>query len=88
MQFSSDDNTIEAAKIGIVDRIEGDVVVVEVQGEYMEFDISLFKNGVEEGSVVNLSTFQIDKSQTVKKKDNVNNMLKGLFRRNGENGER
>ena len=60
----------------IVDRIEGDFVIVEYDnGKITELPKDLFEN-VKEGDIVNLD---IDEEETQKRKENIQTLMDDLF---------
>lgn len=68
-------------KVGIVDRLEGDFVIVEIEGEMKEIHYSLFTSGVKEGDVVTLvnGNWSIDLSETTKRKKKIKKLMDDLW---------
>ena len=66
---------------GIVDRLEGDKVVVEIQDGTLSFDIELFPSNVKEGDVVEYldNRFIINELETKERKTYINNMFESLI---------
>ena len=62
----------------IVDRIEGNFVVVEFNDTMIEVPLELFKEEVKEGDVLYLS---VDKDETEKRHNELKGRLFSLFQR-------
>lgn len=62
----------------VVDRIEGNIVIIEYNDLYIEVPLNYFQEEVKEGDVLN---FVVDKERTDKNKENNSNRLKNLFNR-------
>lgn len=62
----------------VVDRIENDIVVVEIDGSFVNIPKSIFIEEVNEGDVLVLS---VDKQETQNRKEMLGNKLNRLFNR-------
>lgn len=62
----------------VVDRIENDIVVVEIDGSFVNIPKSIFTEEVNEGDVLVLS---VDKQETQNRKEMLGNKLNRLFNR-------
>lgn len=66
---------------GIVDRFESDKVLLEIDKEgILIFDKGLFPEDIKEGDVVEYidDSFVIDKNETKKRKQYINNLFESL----------
>ncbi len=62
----------------IVDRIEGDNAVVELEdGKTADIPLILLPENIREGTVINVSA---DKSETEKRRENIDSLAKKLFK--------
>lgn len=62
----------------IVDRIEGDYAVVEFEdGKTADIPLISLPENIREGTVINVSA---DKSETEKRRENIDNLAKKLFK--------
>lgn len=62
----------------IVDRIEGDYAVVELEnGKAVDIPLISLPESIKEGTVISVSA---DKSETEKRKENIDSLAKKLFR--------
>lgn len=66
---------------GIVDRLEGDKVVLELKDGVLSFDLELFPEDIKEGDVVNYvnNKFVVNKEETEERKAYINNMFQSLI---------
>ena len=66
---------------GIVDRLEGDQVVLEIQDGTLSFHIELFPEDIEEGDIVEYleNRFIVNKKETEERKKYIDNMFKSLI---------
>ncbi|WP_075980610.1 DUF3006 domain-containing protein [Bacillus massilinigeriensis] len=67
---------------GIVDRIEGDIVVVELDnGKMKDFSLSLFPPSIQAGEAVywKENSFTIDMDQTKKLRKEIEDLMDDLF---------
>lgn len=66
---------------GIVDRIEVDILVLEVDGEYLELDIGLFPTTIKEGDIVvkEGNKYLILDEETDKRTKEMDGLLDSLF---------
>lgn len=62
----------------VIDRIENDIVVVEVNGSFVNIPKSVFNEEINEGDVLVLS---VDKQETQNRKEMLGNKLNSLFNR-------
>ena len=62
----------------VVDRIENDIVVVEIDGTFIDIPKSAFNEEVNEGDVLVLS---VDKQESQNRKEMLGNKLNRLFNR-------
>jgi len=72
---------------GIVDRIEGEYVVLEVEDKIFNFKINLFPPDIEEGDVVEEKNgqFFILKEETDIRKESIKKMFRDLTEWGGTN---
>ena len=62
----------------IVDRIEADFAVCEIEeGRFADIPLKALPNGVKEGDVIHIS---VETEETEKRKNNINNLMKSLFK--------
>ncbi|WP_088066732.1 DUF3006 domain-containing protein [Gottfriedia luciferensis] len=67
---------------GIVDRIEGNIVVVELEdGSTTDYPKNLFPKSISPGDAVNMANgkFVIDENKTKKLKKEINDLMDELF---------
>ena len=66
---------------GIVDRLEGDRVVLEIEDGTLSFDIELFPRDIKEGDIVEYlnNRFVINEVETEERRTYVDNMFKSLI---------
>jgi hypothetical protein len=66
---------------GIVDRFEGDIAVVEIEGKTHDFPKSLFPSEVKPGDIVVVDEehIHIDKKQTEERKKDINKLMDELW---------
>lgn len=67
---------------GIVDRIEGNIVVVELEdGSTTDYPKNLFPKSISPGDAVNMTNgkFVIDANKTKKLKKEINDLMDELF---------
>lgn len=66
---------------GIVDRLEGDKVVLEIEDGTLSFDIELFPESVKEGDIVEYldNRFIINELETKNRRTYIDNMFKSLI---------
>lgn len=67
----------------IVDRIEGDSIVLEEDnGDIIVIDIDLFEARPKEGDVIVMcgNSFSIDHKATVARKERINALMKGMWK--------
>ncbi|WP_047153676.1 DUF3006 domain-containing protein [Aneurinibacillus tyrosinisolvens] len=66
---------------GIVDRFEGEIVVVEIEGKTHDFPKSLFPSEVKPGDIVVMDGkhISIDKKEMEERKKNINKLMDELF---------
>ncbi len=62
----------------VIDRIEGNIVVVEYNNLYINVPMEYFNEEVREGDILN---FIVDKERTNKKKEENRSRLENLFKR-------
>lgn len=62
----------------VIDRIENDIVVVEINGSFVNIPKSVFNEEINEGDVLVLS---VDKQETKNRKEMLGNKLNSLFNR-------
>lgn len=68
---------------GIVDRIEGAVIILEVDGSYEEIPLEEFPDEISEGDIVTYDNgYKILKEETEKRREEMENLLKSLFDKN------
>lgn len=72
---------------GVVDRIEGEYVVLEVEDKILNFKINLFPPDIEEGDVVEEKNgqFFILKEETYIRKESIEKMFRDLLEWGGTN---
>lgn len=65
---------------GIVDRIEGEYVVLEVNGEMIDIERNLFPKGIKEGDIVELvdNEYVILGDETAMRKEAIENLFDDL----------
>ncbi|MGG7178156.1 DUF3006 domain-containing protein [Clostridium paraputrificum] len=69
-------------EIYIVDRIEGEYVVLEApNGDILNIEKALVAIGVNEGDclIKEANYFKIDKEETIKRKESISTMMKGMW---------
>jgi len=66
---------------GIVDRLEGDKVVLELKDGNLSFDIELFPENIKEGDIVEYldNKFIINELETKERKAYIDNMFQSLI---------
>lgn len=66
---------------GIVDHLEGEIVVIEVDGQTQDFNRSIFSEEVEVGDVVEINdnTGVVLKDETEKRRAEVQKLMDELF---------
>lgn len=66
---------------GIVDRIEKDVVVIEIEKEIFNFNIDLFPEGIKEGDLVEYEKdkFVILEDETKKREKEIGDLFHSLI---------
>ena len=64
----------------VVDRIEGNKVIIEIDNEFVELPISLFPSEVSEGDIIEMD-IKINVEETDKKRKETSEKLKNLFNR-------
>ena len=66
---------------GIVDRLEGDQVVLEIEDGTLSFDMELFPKDVKEGDIVEYldNRFIINEFETKERKTYIDNIFKSLI---------
>ncbi|MCM3006870.1 DUF3006 domain-containing protein [Priestia koreensis] len=66
---------------GIVDHLEGEIVVIEVDGQTQDFNRSIFSEEVEVGDVVEINdnTGVVLKEETKKRRAEVQKLMDELF---------
>jgi hypothetical protein len=66
---------------GIIDRFEGDIVVVEIDGETQDFPKSIFPKEAEVGDVVNIDVDKItvDKKATEKLRREIEELMNEVW---------
>lgn len=62
----------------VIDRIENDIVVVEINGSFVNIPKSVFNEEINEGDVLVLS---VDKQETKNRKEMLGDKLNSLFNR-------
>lgn len=68
---------------GIVDRIEGAVIVLEINGKYENIPLKKFPKDISEGDIVIYDNgYKILKEETEKRKKKMEQLLKSLFDKN------
>ena len=64
----------------VVDRIEGNKVIIEIDNEFVELPISLFPSEVSEGDIIEMD-IKINVEETDKRRKDTSEKLKNLFNR-------
>jgi hypothetical protein len=66
---------------GIIDRFEGDIVVVEIDGETQDFPKSIFPKEAEVGDVVNIDgdKVTVDKKATEKLRKEIEDLMNEVW---------
>lgn len=64
----------------VVDRIEGNKVIIEIDNEFVELPISLFPSEVSEGDIIEMD-IKINVEETDKRRKETSEKLKNLFNR-------
>lgn len=66
---------------GVVDRLEGDMVVLEIEDGTLSFDIELFPKDIKEGDIVEYldNRFIVNELETKDRRTFINNMFKSLI---------
>ncbi len=64
----------------VVDRIEGNKVIIEIDNEFAELPISLFPSEVSEGDIIEMD-IKINVEETDKRRKETSEKLKNLFNR-------
>ena len=62
----------------VIDRIENGIAIIEYNEKYIEVPVSLFKETISEGDVLN---FTVDREETEKRRNDIGNRLNRLFNR-------
>ena len=70
----------EEQKFGIIDRIEGDLVVIVAGKKSFTVPRTKFLLEIKEGDSIDLLTYEINKTEDRKRKSRVRKLLQGLFR--------
>lgn len=64
----------------VVDRIEGNKIIIEIDNEFVELPISLFPSEVSEGDIIEMD-IKINVEETDKRRKETSEKLKNLFNR-------
>ncbi len=66
---------------GVVDRLEGDRVVLELEDGNLDFDIELFPENIKEGDIVEYldNKFVVNEMETKERKAYIDNMFQSLI---------
>ena len=64
----------------VVDRIEGNKVIIEIDNDFVELPISLFPSEVSEGDIIDMD-IKINVEETDKRRKETSDKLKNLFNR-------
>lgn len=64
----------------VVDRIEGNKVIIEIDNEFVELPISLFPSEVSDGDIIEMD-IKINVEETDKRRKETSEKLKNLFNR-------
>lgn len=64
----------------VVDRIEGNKVIIEIDNEFVELPINLFPSEVSEGDIIEMD-IKINVEETDKRRKETSEKLKNLFNR-------
>jgi ribosomal protein L21E len=66
---------------GIIDRFEGDIVVIEIDGKTKDFPKSIFPNEAEVGDVVNIDgdKVTVDKKATEKLRKEIEDLMNEVW---------
>lgn len=72
---------MQVDKRGIVDRIEDDIVVIEIDGETFDYPKERFSKEIKEGDVVDFIADQIviNREETTKRKSKIEKLMKDLW---------
>ena len=70
----------ENQKVGVIDRIEGDFVVIVVGRESQTIPRSDLPSGIKEGDSVDLLTYEINRIENKRRKFKVRKLLQRIFR--------
>ncbi len=68
-------------KTGIIDRIEEDIVVVEIDGEMVAYEKERFPEKIQAGDVIEFIGDQIivNQDETIKRKSNIDKLMEDLW---------
>lgn len=70
---------------GIVDRIEGGVIILEIDGKYKDIPLEKFPKDISEGDIVIYDNgYKILREETNKRKNEMRKLLRSLFDENKE----
>lgn len=66
---------------GIVDRIEGDIAIVEVEGEYLDFFLKELPLNISEGDIIELidGEVKILEEETKNRTEYINDLFNSLI---------
>ena len=66
---------------GIVDRLEGDRVILELEDGNLDFDKELFPENIKEGDIVEYldNKFVVNEGETMDRKAYIDNMFSSLI---------
>jgi ribosomal protein L21E len=66
---------------GIIDRFEGDIVVIEIDGKTKDFPKSIFPKEAEVGDVVNIYGYKVtvDKKATEKLRKEIEDLMNEVW---------
>jgi hypothetical protein len=66
---------------GIIDRFEGDIAVVEINGKTQDFPKSIFPKEAEVGDVIILENghFRVEKEENDKRRKEIEDLINELF---------
>lgn len=67
---------------GIIDRIEGEIITIEINGEIQSFTNKEYINKFNEGDVVNIVDKEIivDKEATLKRREKIKKIIDEMWR--------
>ena len=68
-------------KTGIIDRIEEDIVVVEIDGEMVAYAKERFPEKIQAGDVIEFigDQFIVNEDETIKRKSNIDKLMEDLW---------